>query len=365
MSGNARNISRSGNAKGNNYTPPTTERKLEMKLAAAERRNQLLTEAPVNGLEAKVNEKDLGKGAMVFHIGQTGGFTAQMVIHRPIGGVPDGVASDWALTSKASITNLIGQGNPFEKKTQERVSELKIEHGLKVGVIKKNAAGLITYPDGTVREEALKKCREMHDIHKSVEGGKPLRPIFVYGQTSVMNQEADYLNALAKSPELKVAIDIETAQYREYETRDPVTGQRQVTMKWAKGIPPEQLPIVLMEVITNGYYDSEKWDKVKILPAQKTDPFAIWGYKDGFVPQDSITRLIKCLEKYRDARKEYNALLPKGKKEREAETSEQKAARQSKHETLQAAAKNVNDAEKFKYTLPQHFLPSAQEKLNG
>ena len=355
MSGYSRNISRAGNAKGTNYTPPSAERKLEKKLAAAERDCHLLTETPVTGLSVKVNENNLGKGAMIIHMGQMEGFTAQLAIHRPIGNVPSEVVTDWALSNKTSIGNLIGQGNPFEKKTQQRVSEIKLAHGLKTGTLKNNDAGAICYPDGTVREKMLAKCRELHDIHKSVEGGKPMRPIFVYGSTAVMTQEMNYLNALATSPELKAAIDTETLQYREHETKDPITGQSQVTMDWAKGIPPEQLPIVLMEVITSGHYNATKWDKVKVLPAQKPDPFAVWGYKDGFVPQDRIVELSKHLENYAKLRKEHNVLLPQGQKAKDAETGEQKATRLAKHEELQQAAKLVNNVEKFKFKLPEHY----------
>jgi len=356
MSGTSRNISRAGNAKGTSYTPPSAERKLEKKLAAAERDCHLLTETPVVGLSVKVNEGNLGKGAMIVHMGQEGGFTAQLAIHRPIGSIPSEVVSDWALSNKTSIGNLIGQGNPFEKKTQQRVSELKLAHGLKTGTLINNDAGIVCYPDGTVREKMLARCRELHDIHKSVEGGKPMRPIFVYGSSAVLTQEMDYLNALASAPELKAAIDTETLQYREHETKDPITGQSQVTMKWAKGIPPEQLPIVLMEVITSGRYDATKWDKVKVLPEQKPDPFTVWGYKEGLVPQDRIVELSKHLDSYAKLRKEHNVLLPQGQKAKDAETGEQKAIRLAKHEELQQAAKHVNNVEKFKFKLPEHFI---------
>jgi hypothetical protein len=355
MSGSSRNISRAGNAKGTNYTPPSAERKLEKKLAAAERDCQLMTATPVTGLKVEVNEKVLGDGAMILHIGQVGGLTAQMVIHRPIGNAPIDVVSDWALSNKTSISNLIGQGNPFEKKTQQIVTELKINHGLKAGTLIKNESGFIAYPDGTVRDTMLTRCRELHDTHKSVEGGKPLRPIFVYGSTAVMQQEMDFLNSLAAAPGLEATVDAETVQYREYETKDPVTGQSQVTMNWAKGIPHEQLPIVLMEVITLGKYDSAKWDKVKVLPEQKPHPFTIWGYKQGDVPQDKIVELSKAIDNYAKLKKEHNVLLPKGQKERNSETAEQKVSRLAKHEELQQAAKLVNNVEKFKRKLPERY----------
>jgi len=362
MNGSTRNISRSGNAKGTSYTPPSAERKLEKKLAAAERDCHLLTETPVTGLSVKVNENNLGKGAMIVHMGQMDGFTAQLAIHRPIGNIPSEVASDWALSNKTSIGNLIGQGNPFEKKTQQRVGEIKLALGLKTGTLINNDTGKVCYPDGTIREQMLARCRDLHDIHKSVEGGKPMRPIFVYGSTAVMTQEMNYLNALANSPELKAAIDTETLQYREHETKDPITGQSQVTMKWAKGIPPAQLPIVLMEVITTGHYDAAKWDQVKVLPAQKPDPFAVWGYKEGLIPQDRIVELSKYLDIYAKLRKEHNVLLPQGQKAKDAETAEQKAIRLAKHEELQQAAKHVNNVEKFKFKLPEHYIPKVSVK---
>jgi hypothetical protein len=326
---------------------------LEKKLVAAERSSQLMTEQTINGLSAKLNENDLGKGAMVFHIAQQGGIATQMLVHRPIGNTPDAVATDWALTPKGLIGNLLGGvENPFEKKTGERVSALKVEHGIAASLLKRNAAGLITYPDGTVRAVALDECRKLFDIHKSVEGGEAMTPAFCYGSIAVYAAETAYLNSLAKSPELQDAIQKETLSYRMHETRDPVTGQSQVTMKWASGIPREQLLTVFMEVISTGQYNAAKWDPIKEYPSKKTDPFAIWGYDKGVIPADKLDILKKALLEYAKLRKEHNVLMPQGQKAKDSETAEQKATRIAKHNEMQKAANAVNKAEKFGFKLP-------------
>jgi len=273
------------------YTAPTTEQKLAKKLASLEKGCLLLTDKTVHGLSTSVNEKELGKGTVILHLGQTDGFTAQMAIHRPIGSVPDALVSDWALTPKAMIGNFLGAENPFEGKTQKRVTKLKLDVGLEAGVLMKNTAGEICYPDGSVREKILADARAMHDLHAKVDGGKVMKPIFVYATSAHAKAEADYLNTLAKSNALKVAIDTETLPYREHETMDPVTGQKQVTMKWARGIPPSVLPQVLMDVILTGRYDSDRWDKLKVEDPKKSAPVAVWGYSSGSIPPDKLTNL--------------------------------------------------------------------------
>jgi hypothetical protein len=322
---------------------------MEKKLAAVEKSSLLLTEVPVIGLDTKVNEKDLGKGAIILHMGQTGSFTTQVAMHRPIGSVPDALATDWAITPKSQIGTLLKANNPFEGKTQSRVSVLKTEYGLKAGFLIKNPAGEICYPNGSIREQVLGKCRELHDIHAKVEGGKPMKPIFSYATSELAKYEIAYLNSLANSEELKTSIVMETAPYREYETKDPVTGQSQVTMKWAKGIPAEQLPIVLMEVITTGNYDAAKWDKLKEEPPKKVTPFAIWGYVAGDIPADKLAELSERLREFAKIQKDYNLSVPQGQKAVQAESAEQKAQRIAKHAELQKAAHAVNEAERFEY----------------
>lgn len=359
MASSARNAGNKANTTARPYVAPTAERKMEKKLAAVEKSSLLLTETPVIGLTCKVNEKELGKGTMILHIGQTEGFHAQVAIHRPIGSVPGALATDWAITPKAQIRTLLQANNPFEGKTQSRVSNLKLEHGLSAGVLKKNAAGEITYPSGSIREAVLAKCRDLHDIHAKVEGGKPMKPIFSYASAADAKAEVAYLNSLADSQELKDAIDKETAPYREYETKDPVTGQSQVTMKWATGIPALQLPTVLMEVITTGRYDADKWDKLKEVPPKKASPFSIWGYTEGDVPPAKLENLAEKLREFAKIQKDYNLSVPQGQKAVLAETAEQKAQRIAKHAELQKAAHAVNEAEKFEY---KPYLPYESTK---
>jgi len=354
MSSTARNANRAANAMSRPYVAPTPERKLEKKLAAVEKGSLLLTEKPVVGLETRVNEKELGKGSMILHIGQTDGLTAQMAICRPIGDVPDALASDWTFIPKAQIGNLLGQKNPFEGKTQQRVTQLKVEHGLKVGVLMKNANGEICYPDGAIREKVLADCRVLHDIHASVDGGKPMKPIFSYATAAHAMAEVAYLNSLATSDELKVAIDTETAPYREHETKDPVTGQKQVTMSWARGIPYEVLPTVLMDVIHTGSYNASKWDALKVEAPKKASPFAIWGYGEGSVPPDKLAALTEKLREYAKIRKDYNLSVPQGQKAVREETAEQKRQRLDKHQELQKATRDVNAIERFEY---KAFIP--------
>jgi len=363
MSASSKNISRTGNAKGNQYAPPSTERKLEKKLAAAERGSALMTEQPVVGLSAKLKDKDLGKGAMVFHIAQQDGSSAQMLIHRPIGNTPDAVATDWALTPKGLVDNFLGGAvNPFEKKTTERVTKIKIDYGIAGGFLKRNTAGLITYPDGVVRNVALDECRTLFEIHKSIEGGEPMSPSFCYGSLSVYNAESNYLNALVNSPDVLAAIEKETASYRSHETRDPVTGQAQVTMKWASGIPKEQLLTVFMEVVTTGSYNAAKWDPIKENPPKKADPFSVWGYTGGSIAQDKLDILKKALLEFAKLRKEHNVLLPQGQKAKDDETAEQKATRIAKHGEMQKAAQTVNKAEKFGFKLPSVVTGTSAKK---
>jgi len=322
---------------------------MEKKLAAVEKSSLLLTENPVVGLDTKVNEKDLGKGAVIIHMGQTGGFTTQVALHRPIGSVPNALATDWAITPKTQISTLLKANNPFEGKTQSRVSQIKLEHGISAKVLMKNSAGEICYPDGSIREQVLAKCRELHDIHAKVEGGKPMKPVFSYATSEHAKAEVAYLNSLADSQELKDTIATETAPYREYETKDPVTGQSQVTMSWATGIPAEQLPIVLMEVITTGRYDAAKWDKLKEKPPKKTSPFSVWGYVEGNIPPDKLAELSEKLRDFAKIQKDYNLSVPQGQKAVQAETAEQKAQRIAKHAELQKAAHAVNEAERFEF----------------
>lgn len=354
MSSTARSANRGANTTARPYSAPTPERKLEKKLAAVEKGSLLLTEKPIAGLETRVNEKELGKGAMILHIGQTDGLTAQMAICRPIGDVPDVLASDWTFIQKAQIGNLLGQKNPFEGKTQQRVTQLKVEYGLKMGVLTKNPTGEICYPDGAIREKVLAECRVMHDIHASVDGGKPMKPIFSYATAAHAKAEADYLNSLAMSEELKMQIDTETIPYREHETKDPVTGQKQVAMSWARGIPPEVLPTVLMDVIHTGSYNAGKWDALKVEAPKKASPFAIWGYRDGSVPPDKLAALTEKLREYAKIRKDYNLSVPQGQKAVREETDEQKRQRLDKHQKLQDATRDVNAVERFEY---KAFVP--------
>lgn len=281
-----------------------------------------------------------------------------MVMHRPIGNTPDGLASDWAFTSKGQLVHFIGGAtNPFEKKTAERVSAIKVDFGIQKGLLKRASDGRIMYPNGTVRNVALDECRVLHDIHKSVEGGAPMTPIFVYGGIEVQGFESAYLNALANSPEVQAAIAKETVSYRAHETKDPVTGQAQVTMKWANGLPADQLLTVLMDVITTGSYNAAKWDPIKEIAPKKADPFATWGYTEGAIPQDKLAVLKKNLLEYAKLRKEHNVLKPQGAKAVQEETDQNKTDRRNKHNEMQKAAQAVNASEKFGFTLPQIKAP--------
>jgi len=338
-----------GDTTKRSYTAPTPERKLEKKIAALEKSSLFLTEQPIVGLTTSVNEKELGKGTTIFHLGQTGGFTAQMAIHRPIGSVPNSLASDWALTPKAILGNFLGADNPFEGKTQQRVTKLKLDAGLAAGVLHKNPAGEICYPDFSIREKVLAESRAMHDIHASVDGGKPMKPIFVYGTAAHAEAEVNYLNVLKNSSTLKNAIDTETLSYREHETMDPVTGQKQVPMMWARGIPPGVLPQVIMDVISTGSYNADRWDKLKVEASKKASPFAIWGYTKGSIPPDKLSVLTEKLREYAKIRKDYNLSVPQGQKAAKAETGEQRSQRLAKHHELQKAVRDVNMAERFEY----------------
>jgi len=347
MSGFGRSTPAPGNRTARPYVAPTAERRLEKKLAAVEKSSLVLTEKPVAGLTTRVNEKELGKGAMVIHMGQTDGNTIQLAIHRAIGSVPNALATTWNITPKSQISTLLGAKNPFEGKTQQRVSALKVEYGVSQKVLLKNPDGQITYPDGVIRDVALADARKFSELHASVEGSKTLKPAFLYGGPAVATAELRYLNTLAQSQELQAKIDSETAPYLSYETKDPVTGQTQVAMSWAEGLPPEQLPIVLMDVITTGSYNASKWDVLKEKPARKSTPFSVWGYVEGHVPPDKLARLKEMLLEYAKIRKDYNLSVPQGQKAELAETNDQKAKRLSLHVDLQMAVKRVNEAERF------------------
>jgi len=346
--------------KGNNtarpYTAPTPERRLEKKLAASERKQSLLTEEEVPKLLVKCNEGIYGKGAMVLHMGQNGENAAQLILHRTLGSVPTAQMSSWYLTPKGVAKNLVGMENPYTEKTQQSVSILKQQAGLRANSVKiLTATGKLVFPSGVAREDFLEECRKLADIHKKVEGGKPLIPTFAYGAPAQQAEEIAYLNALATDKKLQEDIVEKTRLYNDWEAVDPQTGVKQVPIQWAEGIPASQIDIVLMDVIRKGAY-SPDWDMVKEKTVKKVAPFASWGYIPGHYPVTQHKQLIEALNEFAKARRDYMEV-----KEGTNLSDEQKAQKKALHEAYQQANKRVNEVERFDYQPHTSYDPVAPE----
>jgi len=334
---------------------------LEKKLASAQKAGAILSERVIVDLSTSTSAA-LGKGAMILHIGQTDGLTKQLAIHRPIGTTPKATEADWVMSPKAQIPGFIeGRENPFYKKTSEAVSNIKLTAAKAAGVLKENPDGRITYPDGTIRDEGLKKATELAEEHRKVQGAKIFTPTFTYGPPNVQKGERDYLNFVANNPEVQAKIHDAARQHDAYETQDPSTGQTQIALGYLSGIPEDSVQMVIMDVVRTGSYNAAKWDLLKVKPLVKDSPFASWAYSEGNMPQDKMNALKDTIQAHTKLRKEYHALTPQGKAAVAAETADQKKIRAAKLVELNKAVHDVNEAEKFKFELPKASRPAAKK----
>jgi hypothetical protein len=330
---------------------------MEKKLAASEKKQALLTDAVIPGMVTSVNEKVYGEGAIVIHMGQEKGLASQLILHRSLGNVPSAQETNWYLSTKTVARNISSdKGNPYQEKTQEAVSKLKVDFGLSQALLKKNSTGQICYPDGTVRETVLSKARDYAEIHAKCEGGKPLVPTFAYAIPEVQKLEIAYLNGLAESKVVVDKITEVTKLWQSWEAADPHTGEKLAPMAWAEGIPAKSINVVLLDVIRTGSYNKDKWDLLKEKPAKKVSPFSAWGYMPGNYPAEHHRKLLEALDKFAAARKEYNI-----SKQSKDDSPEHVAQKQSLHDNFQKEAKNVNSAEKFEYKPHVAYDPAVPE----
>ena len=337
------------------YVPPSREQKLEKKVAAAERKSLSFPSTHVNDMAVVVTDKIIGDDALILRLGQESGYLAQIAIHRPIGFDMQLDSDDWVMSSLSNIPQYkANASNPFEAKTRERVSKLKEDAAIRLGVLKYGQDGsTLLYPNGKERAKMLDSARVFASAHNKVQGSKAMSPAFSYMDLDDVKAEIRYLNALAGDKALKAEVQVVIADYLSYQTMVSSTGQTQTAVPYLKGIPSENVQSAVLEVVRTGSLPESYKSLIKPV-LRKEHQFEMWAYTDDVsINPQKLHELKDKLTEFMDANKAYNSSRPQGREAESKESNEDKSKRKALLAALNTKVKEVNEIENFKKVLPK------------
>jgi hypothetical protein len=299
-------------------------------------------------------------------MGVPGGKSAQFVITRPIGFTPHLTNVDWVAIEASQIhTYFQNEKNPFEMKVGKAVADMKNASAIEAKVLVKNEDGELCYPGGKIRQKSLDYAKEMFTFHGKVEGAKKMVPSMLYMDPAERDAELLLQKHWGSDPKLLKSIEGVTIDYREWATMGGVGNIAQVGIPYLKGVPKH-----LVQVFTQnrmlGIENPSGWSALLETESIKTDRFSPVHY-DGVVDikTDDLQKLQEAIREFEVAYKAHNKLILTSKDDKAKDTPEQKTARANAHNTMQAKAHLVKEAELHGYTGVTQIAVHLQKNADG
>jgi len=364
---NASNFTKVGQ-RGRNSTPQTAEQKMQKKLEASQKANNILSSTHIANLEVRADEKQFGKDPdlLVVKMGVPGGKTAQFVICRPIGFTPHLSTVDWVAIETSQIhTYMQNEKNPFEMKVGMTVANLKNASAIEAKVLVKNEDGELCYPGGKIRQKSLDYAKEMFTFHSKVEGAKKMVPSLLYMDPAERDAELILQKHWGTTSKLLVSIEEATLDYREWTTMGGVGNIAQVGIPYLKGVPKHLIQVFTQNRML-GIENPSGWSALLETESIKTDRFSP-VYYEGVVDikTDDMQKLQESIREFAVAYKAHNKLILVSKDDKAKDTPEQKTARANAHNTMQAKAHLVKEAELHGYTGVTQQAVHVQKNADG
>jgi hypothetical protein len=282
------------------YNPPSAERKLEKQLAQAKASMNSLSAIPGNWKVKK--DPKLGTH-YVLMMGEDGvEHVNHFVIHRLIGqDYQIDAKNAWVMSLASDITGFQDAAEFSGKpKVVKLLRALKDKTAVESGAIKIDSEGLIRYPNGDNREEALKLARESSDAHAKVSGGKHFGEWILYLPPDLVQAEMKIQSSTSGNQKYSIEVNRILGDYAIYQT-SLIDKKRQQEVPYLYGVPEKDVLRTVYSALFGLTQPKEKSTEFH------SGIFPHKVYSDYMAGDDPVRQnLVRLVQIHAETRKEFN-----------------------------------------------------------